>query len=149
MSLNVACIMGRFVSNPELRNTSNGISVTSFTLAVDRSYCKQGEERQCDFIDCVAWRGTAEFVCKYFSKGQLAAVQGFIQTRTYTDKDGNKRKAVEIVADAVHFAEPKRDRDSNSGNKNTYEPAHGSADIDAGEDMGDFEEIPVPDDLPF
>ncbi|HAH78373.1 MAG TPA: single-stranded DNA-binding protein, partial [Ruminococcaceae bacterium] len=107
--LNVAVIMGRFVADPELRHTSSGISVTSFTLAVDRSYVKAGAERQTDFIDVVAWRNTAEFVCKYFRKGQLAAVQGSIQTRTYTDRSGIKRKAFEIVADNVHFAEPKRD----------------------------------------
>ncbi|QAT48561.1 single-stranded DNA-binding protein [Caproiciproducens sp. NJN-50] len=144
--LNSVNLQGRFIATPELRHTPNGISVTSFSLANDIGY---GEKKKTAFIDCVAWRGTAELICKWFQKGDMVIVQGFIQTRTYTDKDGNKRKAVEIVADAVHFAEPKRDRDSNSGNKNTYEPAHGSADIDAGEDMGDFEETPVPDDLPF
>lgn len=140
--LNVCCLVGRFVANPELKQTQSGISVTSFTLAVDRSYCKQGQERQTDFINIVAWRGTAEFVCKYFKKGQLAAVQGSIQTRSYTDKDGNKRKAFEIVADQVHFAEPKRD----TGNKNTYQPAAAS-NVSAGND--DFESIPSDEDLPF
>ena len=139
--LNVAVLMGRLVSNPELRRTPNGVSVTTFTIAVDRSFVKQGAERECDFVDCVAWRNTAEFVCKYFKKGQLAAVQGSIQTRKYTDKEGNKRTAFEVVADNVHFAEPKRD----SGNKSTY--AHG-ADVDT-QDNGDFEEMPSDDDLPF
>ena len=78
-------------------------------MAVDRSYVKSGADRQVDFIDIVAWRSTAEFVCRYFHKGQLVAVQGSIQTRSYTDKEGNKRKAFEVVADNVHFAEPKRD----------------------------------------
>jgi single-strand DNA-binding protein len=138
--LNVSVLMGRLVADPELRQTPNGVSVTSFTLAVDRSYVKQGQERQTDFIDIVTWRSTAEFACKYFRKGQLVAVQGSIQTRSYTDKDGNKRKAVEIVADHVHFAESKKDL----GNNNTY-PTHGYADVDT----GDFEEIPSDDDLPF
>ena len=89
------------MADPELRHTPNDVAVTSFTIAVDRSYVKSGAERQTDFIDIVAWRNTAEFVCRYFRKGQLMAVQGSIQTRNYTDKEGNKRKAVEIVADNV------------------------------------------------
>jgi len=145
--LNVVALMGRMVKDPELRTTQSGISVTSFTLAVDRSYVEQGEERQADFIDVVAWRGTAEFVCKYFRKGQLAAVQGSIQTRNYTDKDGNKRKAFEVVADNVHFAEPKRDDNPNTGNKITYSTAGKAPDVNAGSD--DFEEMPSDEDLPF
>lgn len=153
--LNVAVLMGRLVADPELRHTPNGVSVTSFTLAVDRSYVKSGADRQTDFIDIVAWRNTAEFVCKYFHKGQLTAVQGSIQTRTYTDKEGNKRKAFEIVADNVHFAEPKRD---NSGS-GSYQPKANStyseqqteqpAPAYTNGDTGDFEEIPTDDDLPF
>ena len=157
--LNVAVLMGRLVADPELRHTPNGVSVTSFTLAVDRSYVKAGGERQTDFIDIVAWRNTAEFVCKYFHKGQLAAVQGSIQTRSYTDRAGNKRKAFEIVADNVHFAEPKREsaqpaaRPVQSGSSSETAsaapqdekpaPAYSSG------DTGDFEEIPTDDDLPF
>ena len=103
---------------------------------------KSGSERQADFIDIVAWRSTADFACKYFKRGQLVAVQGAIQTRTYTDKDGNKRKAFEVVADHVHFAEKKE------SNNNTYQ--RGSADVElASGDTGDFEEMPVDDDLPF
>jgi single-strand DNA-binding protein len=152
--LNVAVLMGRLVADPELKQTQSGISVTSFTLAVDRSYVKSGTERQTDFIDIVAWRGTAEFVCKYFRKGQLAAVQGSIQTRTYTDRDGNKRKAFEIVADNVHFAEPKRD----SGSGSSYQAAKPAAapaqpkqpaPAYTNGDTGDFQEIPSDDDLPF
>lgn len=157
--LNVAVLMGRLVADPELRQTANGISVTSFTLAVDRSYVKAGTERQTDFIDIVAWRNTAEFVCKYFRKGQLAAVQGAIQTRTYTDKDGNKRKAFEIVADNVHFAEPKRDSSSAGGSYQAARPSAAPAPAAtqpeqpapayASGNTGDFEEVPSDDDLPF
>ena len=103
--LNNVVLMGRLTADPELRHTPNDIPVTSFTLAVDRSYVKSGADRQTDFIDIVAWRSTAEFVCRYFRKGLLVAVQGSIQTRSYQDKEGNKRKAFEIVADNVHFAE--------------------------------------------
>jgi single-strand DNA-binding protein len=101
--LNNAVIMGRLTKDPELKTTANGISVTSFTIAVDRKFNKQGEEKQADFIDIIAWRGTAEFISKYFRKGSMIAVQGSIQTRMYEDKNGNKRKAVEIVADEVSF----------------------------------------------
>ena len=160
--LNTAILMGRLVADPELRHTPNDVAVTSFTIAVDRSYVKSGAERQTDFIDIVAWRNTAEFVCRYFRKGQLMAVQGSIQTRNYTDKEGNKRKAVEIVADNVHFAEPKRDNSNNvaapsvggynGGYTNSYaraesEPAAPTA--YASGNTGDFEEIPTDDDLPF
>ncbi|MCI1955926.1 MAG: single-stranded DNA-binding protein [Oscillospiraceae bacterium] len=156
--LNVAVLMGRFVADPELRHTPNGVSVTSFTVAVDRSYVRAGAERQTDFIDIVAWRSTAEFVCKYFRKGQLVAVQGSIQTRTYTDKQGTKRKAFEIVADNVHFAEPKRSGDGLGGSSNqpvkpqeTAPAAHSEQPAPAysSGDTGDFEEIPSDDDLPF
>ncbi|QEY34377.1 single-stranded DNA-binding protein [Caproiciproducens galactitolivorans] len=150
--LNVAVLMGRLVADPELRHTPNDISVTSFTLAVDRSYVKAGAERQADFIDVVAWRSTADFVCKYFHKGQLVAVQGSIQTRTYTDKEGNKRKAFEVVADNVHFAESKRDSTGTQGSNYHSKPdtaLEQSAPAYASGDTGDFEEIPLDDDLPF
>ena len=145
--LNVAVLMGRLVADPELRNTPSGISVTSFTLAVDRSYVKAGTERQTDFIDVVAWRNTAEFVCKYFRKGQLAAVQGSIQTRSYTDKEGNKRKAFEIVADNVHFAEPKKK--INDPNNVAGKAPDISGQVDTGNSSDDFEEYTPDDDLPF
>ena len=150
--LNVAVLMGRLVADPELRHTPNDVSVTSFTIAVDRSYVKSGADRQADFIDIVAWRGTADFVCKYFHKGQLVAAQGSIQTRTYTDKDGNKRKAFEVVADNVHFAESKRDsagtQGSNYHSKTDTAPEQPAPAYASG-DTGDFEEIPSDDDLPF
>ena len=148
--LNVAVLMGRLVADPELRHTPNDVAVTSFTVAVDRSYVKSGTERQADFIDIVAWRGTADFVCKYFRKGQLIAVQRAIQTRSYTDSQGNKRKAFEIVADNVHFAESKRDGNaSTGGNYSRPEVTNEPAPAYTNGDTGDFEEIPTDDDLPF
>lgn len=119
--LNTSIIMGRLTADPELRHTQNGISVVSITLAVERSY-KTGEDRQADFIDVVAWRNTADFVCKYFGKGQMMIVQGSIQTRTYEDRDGNKRKAVEIVAGNVFFGEPKRSESQTSAPSAPPEP---------------------------
>ena len=110
--LNVAVLIGRLTADPELRHTNSDIAVTSFTLAVDRGYVKAGSERQTDFIDIVCWRGTAEFASKYFHKGMMVAVEGSIQTRNYEDKNGNRRKAFEIVANNVHFAEPRRDSGS-------------------------------------
>lgn len=112
--LNCAVIMGRLTATPELRTTGTGISVTSFTVAVDRAYAKQGEERQTDFINVVAWRNTADFVTRFFTKGQMIAVQGSIQTRNYEDKNGNKRTAVEIVADSVSFCGSKSESGGNT-----------------------------------
>lgn len=103
--LNVAVLQGRLVADPELRHTQSDIAVCSFRIAVDRNF--GGSERQADFIDVVAWRQTAEFVCKYFTKGQMIALDGRIQTRNYEDKNGNKRTAVEVVADNVNFCGPK------------------------------------------
>lgn len=111
--LNRAVLMGRVVADPEMRKTASNTSVTSFTLAVQRSYGKD-EEKQTDFIDIVAWRGTAEFAAKWFTKGMQVAVSGKIQTRTWEDKEGHKRKAVEVVADEVFFADSKRE--SNGSN---------------------------------
>lgn len=101
--LNVAVLMGRLVAEPELRHTTSGIATCTFRIAVDRSFVRAGEERKADFIDIVAWRQTAEFVCKYFHKGSLIAVDGSIQTRNYEDKNGNKRTAFEVVANNVNF----------------------------------------------
>ena len=105
--LNVVALMGRLVADPELRHTPQGVSVTTFTIAVDRSFVRQGEQRQADFIDIVCWRSSAEFVCKYFQKGSLIAVDGRLQSRSYQDKNGNNRTAIEIVANNVNFAGPK------------------------------------------
>lgn len=102
--LNVAILMGRLVVTPELRHTPNGIPTSTFRIAVDRDYKKEGQERETDFFDVVTWRVTAEFACKYFQKGQLIIVKGTIQTRTYPDTNKEKRKVTEIVADDVYPA---------------------------------------------
>ena len=115
--LNSVIIMGRLTADPELRTTPNGLSVTSFTVAVDRNY-KSGDERQTDFISVVAWRGTADFVTRFFKKGQMIAVQGSLQVRNYEDKNGNKRTAYEVVADNVSFCGSKSE-----GGNNTYAAA--------------------------
>ena len=106
--LNHITIMGRLTRDAELRRTGNGTAVASFTVAVDRDYSQNGQE-ETDFIDCVAWRGTGEFVSRYFAKGSMIVVSGRLQIRTWTDKDGNKRKAAEVVADEIYFGEGKRD----------------------------------------
>ena len=143
--LNKAILMGRLVADPELRRTPNNNSVTSFTLAVNRSFVRQGEQPQTDFIDVVAWGKTAEFVSRYFVKGQLVAVAGRIQTRMWEDKQGNKRKSVEVVAEEVHFAEPKRD----SQPRNDM-PRGGDFDPMAGLGGNAFAALPGDDnDLPF
>ena len=104
---NLVVLTGRLTADPELKTTPSGVSVTSFSIAVDRRY-KQGEERQTDFINIVAWRAAAEFVAKYFKKGNLIGIEGSIQTRSYTDKNGNKRTAFEVVANNVQFVESKK-----------------------------------------
>ena len=106
--LNKIILMGRLTRNPELRRTQSGTAVASFTLAVYRDYKPQDGERETDFIDIVAWRGTAEFVSKYFTKGRMAVVEGRLQVRDWTDKDGNKRRSTEVVADNVYFGDSKR-----------------------------------------
>ena len=110
--INQAVIMGRLTADPELRQTQSGLSVTSFTVAVDRSFVKQGEERQTDFIDAVAWRGTAEFVSRYFQKGSMIALRGAIQTSSYEDKNGIRRKKFEILAEQVSFCGGKSDAEA-------------------------------------
>ena len=147
--LNNAVIMGRLVADPELRTTGSGISVTSFTVAVDRRFNRQGEDRQADFIDIIAWRQTAEFVCKYFRKGSMIAVQGSIQTRNYEDKQGNKRTAVEVVADNVSFCGSKAESGTAGAARPAAAPAAPAASFSTG-GMGDFESIEDDDDsLPF
>ena len=105
--LNRVILMGRLVSDPELKTTGTGVSVTSFRIAVDRSYVKQGEERKADFFDIVCWRNQAEFVCRYFGKGSMIAIDGQLQSRTYQAKDGTNRYVVEVVAESVQFLENK------------------------------------------
>ena len=132
--LNHITIMGRLTRDPELRRTGSGIAVASFTLAVDRDYApKDGGDRKTDFINCVAWRQTGEFVSKYFTKGRMAVVSGRLQIRSWNDKDGNKRRTAEVVADNVYFGDSKRDEGGSSyagnsyGGGNTYgsAPAYG------------------------
>lgn len=107
--LNHITIMGRLTRNPELRRTGSGVAVTSFTLAVDRDFSgKDSGEKETDFIDCVAWRSTGEFVDKYFQKGSMAVASGRLQIRSWTDKDGNKRRSAEVVADNVYFGDSKK-----------------------------------------
>lgn len=140
--LNKAILMGRLTADPELRKTASDVSVTSFTLAVNRVRGKNEEQPQTDFIDIVAWRGTAEFAAKWFAKGMQVAVSGKIQTRTWEDKNGNKRKSVEVVADEVFFADSKRE---NSGGS-----SHNAG--TAGFDIPDVQFDPEADygsDLPF
>lgn len=108
--LNKIVLMGRLTRDPELRRTDSGIAVASFSLACDRDYSgKDGAEKQTDFVDIVAWRHTAEFVSKYFTKGRMAVVSGRLQIRNWTDKEGNKRRSAEVVADNVYFGDSKRD----------------------------------------
>ena len=119
--LNHITIMGRVVRDPELRRTGSGIAVASFTVAVDRDFSgKDGGEKETDFIDCVAWRQTGEFVSKYFTKGRMIAVSGRLQIRSWTDKDGNKRRTAEVVADNCYFGDSKKDGDSGSSYGNSY-----------------------------
>ena len=120
--LNHIVIMGRLTRDPELRRTGSGIAVASFTVAVDRDFGgRDGGEKETDFIDCVAWRQTGEFVSKYFTKGRMIVVSGRLQIRSWTDKDGNKRRTAEVVADNCYFGDSKRDGDnSGSYGGNTY-----------------------------
>ena len=137
---NLVVLTGRLTADPELKTTQSGLCVTSFSIAVDRRF-RSGEERQTDFINIVAWRQQAEFVAKYFKKGNLIGIQGSIQTRKYTDKNGNNRTAFEVVADNIQFVESKRDSAGNSEPAQSYSNA-GSNDF---ADLGDMSD----DDLPF
>ena len=120
--LNHIIIMGRLTKDVELRRTGSGIAVASFTLAVDRDRKNDDGEHEVDFIDCTAWRSTGEFVSKYFAKGSMAIVSGRLQIRNWTDKDGNKRRSAEVVADSVYFGDSKKSTDGNS----TYQAPNGS-----------------------
>ena len=131
---NLAILTGRLTADPELKTTPNGISVTSFTLAVNRNY-RAGEQQETDFINIVAWRQTAEFITKYFRKGNLIGIEGSIQTRKYQDKNGNNRIAFEVVANEVHFIESKRNNDETQDYSNT--------------EKDEFTEIDGDEDIPF
>lgn len=105
--LNRIILMGRLVADPELKSTQSGVSVAIFRIAVERNYTPQGQERQADFISCVAWRQTAEFISKYFAKGRMIALEGSLQSRNYEDKQGQKRTAYEVIVDHAYFADSK------------------------------------------
>ena len=145
--LNHIVIMGRLTRDPELRRTGSGVAVASFTVAVDRDFGnRDGGERETDFIDCVAWRQTGEFVSKYFTKGSMAVVSGRLQIRNWTDKDGNKRRSAEVVADNVYFGESKRSNDAGSYSA----PAFGGYSAPASAPASDFAMLDDDDaQLPF
>ena len=126
--LNNIVIMGRLTRDPELRRTSSGVAVASFTLACDRDYAPQGADKDTDFIDVCAWRYTAEFVSKYFTKGRMAVVSGRLQIRNWEDKEGNKRRSAEILADHVYFGEAKRDKTTQG--EPQYDPQGGFSEIE-------------------
>lgn len=156
--LNRVILMGRITQDLELKSTTSGVSVTSFSIAVDRNYVKQGEQRQTDFINIVCWRQQAEFVCRYFGKGSMIAIEGQLQSRTYQAKDGTTRYVTEVVADNISFTGERREQ-NNSG-YNNYAPQQQSynqqpvqqtqqpASYSNGSNS-DFEEMPLDDDLPF
>lgn len=140
--LNHIVIMGRLTRDLELRRTQSGTAVTSFSIACDRDFKdKDSGERQTDFIDVVAWRTTAEYVCKYFSKGRMAVVEGRLQIRDWTDKDGGKRKSAEILANSVYFGDSKRDNQKSASNTS----AKNGVDVSA----SDFAELEDDVTLPF
>lgn len=150
--LNIAAFMGRLVADPELKHTPSGVAVTSFTLAVDRNYTKPGEERQTDWINVVAWRGAAEFICKYFTKGRMIAVSGSLQTRIWEDKNGSKHKAVELVAKQISFCGDKV-KDVSRGEAAGQEPPKAAPQEEPVQDftqgsLDDFVELDDSD-LPF
>ena len=150
--LNKIFIMGRLTRDPELRRTQSGTAVTSFSRAVDRDYKSQSGEKETDFIDVVAWRSTAEFVAKYFTKGRMAVVEGRLQIRDWTDKDGNKRRTAEVVADNIYFGDSKRDGNGGYNDGPSYSAPVYSAPVGgyAAPVGGDFAEIDDEDgDLPF
>lgn len=153
--LNKAIIMGRITANPELRQTQGGVSVLSFTVAVDSRFTNQNGERQTNFIHCVAWRHTAEFVSKYFVKGQMIAVDGSLQSRNYVDKNGNNRSVLELVVENVSFCGSKAEngvvRAKNAAANQSFSSAETNEGFSAS-DIGDiegFEELGAGDDIPF
>ena len=141
---NLVVLTGRLTADPELKTTQSGISVTSFSIAVDRRY-RAGEERQTDVINVVAWRQSAEFVAKYFKKGSLIGIEGSIQTRKYTDKNGNSRTAFEVVANNVQFVETKRDSAPSAVEDTAPAASFSNAGANDFADLGDIAD----DDLPF
>ena len=148
--LNHIIIMGRLTRDPELRRTGSGVAVASFTVAVDRDFGKnENGEKETDFIDCVAWRQTGEFVSKYFTKGRMAVVSGRLQIRSWTDKDGNKRRTAEVIADNVYFGDSKRDGEG-TGAYAAPAPSYGGYSAPAAAPASDFAMLEDDDaQLPF
>ncbi len=146
MAFNKVILMGRLTADPELKQSQSGTSVTSFSLAVDRRYTKEGQEKQADFITIVAWRQTAEFVCRYFGKGSAMLVCGELQTRSWTDQQGNKRYATEVVASEVSFCEAKKNSEGSSpANNQNGSPAY----VPDAYTQPSFESVGADEDLPF
>lgn len=145
--LNCVTLMGRLVADPELRTTTTGKSVATFRIAVDRSFVRQGEQRQADFIPIVAWENTANFVCRYFAKGSMIAVQGQLQSRSYEDSNGAKRTAYEVLAREVSFCGSKAEGGTSATPAAQVAPAVAPAYQTA--TANDFEEITDDEDLPF
>ena len=141
--MNVVCLVGRLTADPELRQTPNGTNVCSFSVAVNRAFANANGERQADFINCVAWRQTAEFIARYFRKGSAICICGSLQTRTWTDNNGNKRYATEVIADEASFVERKSE---SAGRTDNYAAPVFNAPIS---ETPKFEEIAGDDDLPF
>lgn len=150
--LNVVAIMGRLVADPELKTTPAGINVCAFRIACDRSFVQQGQQRQADFIDVVAWRHNADFLCKHFAKGGMVAIQGRLQTRQYQDRNGNKRTAVEVVADSLSFAGSSKKPGGQAVDEGGEVPPSDYRDPAPAYSQGDADDFAViddNDDLPF
>lgn len=150
--MNMICLLGRLTADPELKHTQNQVPVISFTLAVDRAYTPKGQEKQTDFINITAWRSTAEFISRHFHKGQRMALTGTLQSRRYTDKEGNNRTSYEVVADNVFFADSKQGNSNPSVDAET--PQAQSSTNYGGFATGymppaEFEEVPNDEELPF
>lgn len=138
--MNIIALVGRLTSDPELKHTTSGIACSRFTIAVERAYSKQGEEKKTDFISVVAWRNSAEFLCKYFTKGQRIGVQGSVRTGSYIDTNGIKRYTFEVYADRLEFVERREQRSSSANTDENFS-----------ENQDDFADMPIPheEDLPF
>lgn len=155
--MNIVTLMGRLTADPELKTTNSGLSYCRFTVAVDRDFTKQGEDKQADFITCVAWRQTAEFISRYFSKGSLIAIKGNIRTGSYTDNSGSKRYTTEVFVDNVYFTGEKREggssysrssRQTNESSSSYRQDPAPAPSYSSGSDS-DFDMVNTDEDLPF
>jgi single-strand DNA-binding protein len=152
-SYNKVILIGRLVADPELKQTGSGVAVTNFTIAVDRKYSREGQEKQADFPTIIAWRSTAEFICHFFKKGSAILIEGELQTRSWTDQNGSKRFATEVVADTARFCEAKKDSETNNTpqNQNAVQGEFGASGWGSpiASVQPDFEEMKADEDLPF